>query len=145
MKTCVALLLCVGLATAADAPKADPPAGDQKKLEGMWTVVSAEMRGEKKEDLVGTTVTFAGDNITIRVKGKDADQEGKFKLDPSATPKRLDVTPRGADKPMLGIYELDGGDLRLCLADKPEEERPAKFETQAGRKVVLLVLKRNKP
>ena len=130
---------------AATAVRADGLDGDRKAIQGTWTIMSAEMRAEKKADLVGGTFTFAGDRVTIRVKGKAAATEGAFKLDPEAKPKRLDITPTGKEKPLLGIYMLDGDTLTVCMADKPEEDRPAKFETKAERKVALLVLKRAKP
>ena len=60
---------------------------------------------------------------------------------------------------MLGIYEFDGDRLRIAVTGPPElrlvaggppakqpdeKDRPAKFESEADAKVVLLVLKREK-
>jgi uncharacterized protein (TIGR03067 family) len=131
--------------TAAKGVKAEPADADQKNIQGAWTVVAAEMRGEKKEDLLGSKVRFAANKITVEIKGQEAAKEGTFMLDASMKLRRLDIVPRGEEKPMLGIYELDGDNLKICLGDSPDEARPVKFETQAERKVVLLVLKRDKP
>ena len=59
------------------------------------------------------TVTFAGDKYTVR-KGDEVIQAGRQKLDPSRSPKAIDVTvTEGLNKGavLLGIYEIDGDTL----------------------------------
>jgi uncharacterized protein (TIGR03067 family) len=139
-----AAVVVAGLAVAfaADAPKAD--GADQKALQGIWTVTSAEMRGEKNEEIVGSTMTFTDDKISLKVKGKDEAKEAKYKLDPAAKPKHLDIMPSDKEETLQGIYELDGDNLKICMNDKGAEARPEKFEAAADKKFVLLVLKREK-
>ncbi|HJZ90533.1 MAG TPA: TIGR03067 domain-containing protein [Gemmataceae bacterium] len=138
----IAVLFGALALVAADAPKADPKGGDAKAIQGTWTVTSAEMRGEKRSDLVGSTYDLRDGTVTITIKGKDKPVVGTYSLDSSADPKRFDLTPQSETRPMRGIYRLDEDRLTLCTADNPEQERPTKFETHPDRKVVLLVLTR---
>jgi RNA polymerase sigma factor (sigma-70 family) len=117
---------------------------DQAKLQGTWTITAVEVGGKPSEGLKGGRVVFAGDRMTVEKAGKEA-QEATFTLDPFASPKAIDGTPlngpnKGATFP--GIYALEGDTLKLCLA--LEERRPTEFAAQPGRKMTLLVLKREK-
>jgi hypothetical protein len=42
---------------------------------------------------------------------------------------------------MLGIYELSGDELKICLAD-PGADRPKEFASAKGSKATYMVLKR---
>ncbi len=60
--------------------------------------------------------------------------KAKFTVDRSKTPMAIDYynTEGGnAGKTQLGIYELNGTTLRLCLA-APGQERPADFTSAPG-------------
>jgi len=93
---------------------------------------------------------FSGDEFTAK-KGDQVLYKGKFKLDISKSPKAIDLEIVEAPAPnedkegktSLGIYALDGDDLKLCLATPGEEDRPTKLAGEAG-KHVLLTLKREK-
>jgi len=134
-------LVAAAATFAADEPKAD---ADQKALAGSWSVTSAEMRGEKNAEVVGSIMTFEADRVTLKHKGEEDMKEAKYKLDSSAKPKRIDIMPKEKEETLQGIYELDGDTLKICMADKGSEPRPEKFESAAEKKIVLLVLKREK-
>jgi RNA polymerase sigma factor (sigma-70 family) len=93
---------------------------------------------------------FSGDEFTAK-KGDQVLYKGKFKLDISKSPKVIDLEIVEAPAPnadkegktSLGIYALNGDDLKLCLATPGEEDRPTKLAGEAGRHV-LLTLKREK-
>ncbi len=137
----LALLFC-STVIAADAPKADAPA-DQKAIEGTWVVVSMESRGEA-EKMEGTmTLTFSGDQVTL--KHEDRTKIGKVRIDATTTPKQLDITPADKeDAPMKGIYELNGDSLKICTVEQRDGERPGSFDSKVEKKAVLLTLKRQK-
>jgi uncharacterized protein (TIGR03067 family) len=64
----------------------------------------------------------------------------KFKLDPTKTPRQIDLEGNEIKRP--GIYELNGNDLKICY-DTKGIARPAQCKTEAGNEtVMLLVLKR---
>jgi uncharacterized protein (TIGR03067 family) len=70
------------------------------------------------DQLKGVTVTFAGDQYTVK-KGEEVLQVGTQKLDPSQSPKAIEVTvTAGLNKGavMLGIYEFDRDTVKVCIA-----------------------------
>jgi uncharacterized protein (TIGR03067 family) len=61
-------------------------------------------------------------------------------------PKQLDFTPPKEKKPILGIYEVTGDELKVCLRHASSSEgRPTEFVSKADSKLVLIVFKRQKP
>ena len=73
-------------------------------------------------------------------------QAGTQKLDPSKSPKTIDVMmTEGLKKGavMLGIYEIDGDTLRVCF-DEEGKKRPTEFKSPAGSQTFVNVHKRAK-
>ena len=72
---------------------------------------------------------------------------GTVKLDPSKSPKAMDI--RGAEGPnkgktILAIYELDGDTLRVCY-DHSGKARPSAFKAEAKSPRSLITYRRAKP
>ena len=143
MKACLVLLLTATLATAAPAPDQRDPA--PPSLEGTWEATSVETGGQKQAEMVGFTIAFAGDKLKVQPKNRKDAKEATFKLDATARQPGIDIFPAGEDKPVLGIYEIDGDTLRLCTGGGPGDPRPAKFESKPEGTTLLLTLKRVKP
>ena len=150
MRLSFAALCCaVGFAASAGSgTRADAKADLEKearKFQGTWTFESSETAGNELPtgELKGFLLTFEGNKHTVK-KGDEVIQVGIQKLDPSKSPKTIDVTmTEGPSKGtvMLGIYEIDGDTLKLCW-NKPGGERPKEF---AGKdKAGYMVLKREK-
>ncbi len=117
-----------------------------KKFRGNWTFKSVKAGGKKlpAEPFKGRTVTFDGDKYFVK-RGDKVEEVATLKLDPSKSPKTLDV--RVTDGPnkgavMLGIYEFDDDTLKVCF-DPKGKKRPTAFKT-AGSSSVLVVHKRVK-
>ena len=91
--------------------------------------------------------TFKGDKLLIKGNfGDDREEECTFKIDPKQSPKHFDFKPPGKKDPVVGIYELKGDELKLCVQHAGGEEgRPTEFATKPGTKLVLIVFKRQKP
>ena len=73
-------------------------------------------------------------------------QASPQKLDPSKSPKAIDVTiTEGPSKGavMLGIYEFDGDTLKVCF-DPEGKKRPTEFKSPAGSQTFYNVHKRAK-
>jgi uncharacterized protein (TIGR03067 family) len=118
---------------------------------------------------IGPTVIFDGDKVTWRanpapevkdVFGRllaDFRLEGVFHVDPTKSPKTIDLTVLGpnaktpigtpAPRALLGIYRLDGDSLEICIAIDPDhaEERPTQFESVPGKFISHMKLRRQPP
>jgi uncharacterized protein (TIGR03067 family) len=123
-------------------PRADQPKDDKALLQGRWKVVSAEEEGKPREELAKARLIFQGDNLTVHVG--DDKEEMTFKLDPAQKPKTIDIQVPNEKEAALGIYELNGDDLKLCVAEVEVRKRPTEFKAK-DKQVLLLVLKRDKP
>ena len=95
-----------------------------------------------EEEVKEAKLIFAADGkFTAIVKGKKT--EGPYKLNPAKKPKEI-TTTNDDGKTHLGIYELDGDTLTICMHQEDGADRPTEFATKADTKVVLVVLKREK-
>jgi uncharacterized protein (TIGR03067 family) len=141
-------ILLAAMSLAAPLLAADPAAKGSGKIEGTWTAVSAERNGEKmpedqvkKLKLIITADKFKAD-------AGDEKHEADYKIDATKKPATIDVTPLdGAEKgkTILGIYALQGDELKICLARPGGNERPTEFASKADSETLLIVLKRDKP
>jgi uncharacterized protein (TIGR03067 family) len=121
------------------------PADESKALVGTWACTSAVVDGKPLSENVVKEL-----RLTItpdRYKTERADEvlfDSTYRLDPSADPKRIEMTATEGDdagKPALGIYAMDGEKLRMCYV-LPGRDRPAKFESTPGSKAFLVTWQR---
>ena|SRR6516164_5291669 len=118
-------------------------AQELKKLQGTWIVVEAKQDGENLK-MKGDKMVFKNNLFTIFTK--PAEWEGEVLLDPTMSPKRIDLHHRRGmlrDKKWEGIYNLEDGKLTLCYAEG--KARPKTFAPQIGSRQILIVLERRKP
>ena len=116
------------------------------KLQGSWSVVSAEWDGNKAPDakIKMVKIVFEEEKLIVHQGDKTVETES-YKLDPSKDPKAIDVTYLEGERKgesSQGIYSLVGDTLKICMSYSTN--RPADFETRADSKRHLLVLKREK-
>jgi uncharacterized protein (TIGR03067 family) len=121
---------------------------DLEKIQGEWTMVSMEERGEKiqYEDVSRMKLTVNGNQWIVRRKGQDVEQKYTIKIDSSQNPKVLDLTPDVGyrDFVSLGIYKLEGDTLTLCRTTETGDiDRPREFRT-TREEGILVVWKRVK-
>jgi uncharacterized protein (TIGR03067 family) len=136
-----------GFALAADAPSDEAIKKDFKRLEGTWTVVSAEQDGQALDRIKGGILKITDQNFYIKTKS-GTEMKGDLRIDPAKKPKTMDLAHQEGllrDKTWQGIYEVAGDDLKICYveADK-DKERPAEFTTSQDSNRLLVVLKRDK-
>jgi RNA polymerase sigma factor (sigma-70 family) len=131
-------------AVARDASHQVPD--DKHKLQGAWTVTSAQQRGREIDVLNARRLVFGGSRFTLsagrgEVSGiiPKAELEGDFALEP-ASAKRIDLGQRSWR--LRGIYQLDRDTLKICLSEVNQMERPLEFTTSPSSRHLLLVLKR---
>ena len=142
------IVVLIGIGSAQEKKVIDD---DAKKLQGTWSAVSIEWAGGKNTEEVVKKVKFVFKEDALTIEGgsvPDPKENGKrfgvksFKIDPSKTPKEIDLILADGDK-RLGIYELKGDNLKMCWGI--ERTRPTKLAVDPTRKdVTLFVLKRQK-
>jgi len=120
---------------------------EHERFAGTWSYASVIREGAPvpDEDLKASRLVLKGDRFTVTVPKET--HQGKYAVNPTVTPRTIDVTftegPR-AGKTIRGIYALDGDTCRVCIGidDQP---RPTAFGSQPGSGLILEVLKREKP
>ena len=147
----VALFCAIGFTASGGSGTLANEQGDLekevRKFQGAWTFESSEAGGKKLPagELKGFLLIFEGQKHTVK-KGDEVIQVGTQKLDPSKSPKTIDVTmTEGPSKGavMLGIYEFDGDTLKVCF-DAEGKKRPTEFKSPPGSKNFVNVHKRVK-
>lgn len=126
------VLLVAWAAAGADKPKSALDA-----LQGKWKMTAAETGGKPlPPEFVRdreTVIVVAGDKWTETVKGGAKPLKAVVKLDAAKTPTPIDLTEAAPDpgQPpdvLLGVVEVKGDTLRLCIA-RQGSERPKEFKT----------------
>ena len=122
---------------------------DSRRIQGTWYTASVESHGRKVpvERILakGVRLIVEGDRWTLKETQGDADKQFTVRLDPAKKPAALDFTYNTGQykgKTSLGIYELDGSTLRICVGE-PGDPRPTKFD--GGGNYTLEVFNREKP
>jgi uncharacterized protein (TIGR03067 family) len=140
-----ALCLVIVALTAADSAKHDTTNRNAENLKGTWMWVSAIADGKPKtdDDLKAGRVAMVFDGASADVTvGGNTTQRSTYRIDPTKTPKEIDLTIKDYGETCQGIYVLDGDYLRLCYT-QPGMDRPTEFVAKRGN--ALIVLKRKKP
>ena len=143
MRSCLFTLLTAGFLLGA-AGAQDDAKGDHEKIQGTWKVVSAEDSGRKAPDEAVKNMKWVITKDTITYKFGDKTTKWSYKLDATKKPKWIDLTE--GDRTMLGIYELDGDNLKICFPEGRKGERSTAFESKPDSvNDILIILKREKP
>ena len=112
-----------------------------KALQGEWKIEKMLANGEvvPLEKAEKRFLTIKGNEVIPSDNPKDV---ATIKIDPAQKPAHIDFTDTTKET-MLGIYELSGETLKLCMAN-PGEKRPTEFKAPKDSKVLYLVLKRER-
>jgi uncharacterized protein (TIGR03067 family) len=138
------IVALAGVLVAADDPK-DVAKKELEKLQGTWTVVSAQRDGKPDEAFKDVEIIVAGNELTR--KSKDQAVKATLQLDPARKPKALDLlSTDGPDKGTTypGIYALDGDSLTISqlVAGK---EGPAELAAKPATAQLLVLTLKRKP
>jgi uncharacterized protein (TIGR03067 family) len=138
-------LTLAALAPAAPADQPSPVARDRAAYVGTWRAVTIEADGNaqpaRERNIV--VVNRADGTWTMTIDGREA-SSGTSTLEPLATPPEIDIeitAGDGAGSKLLGIYELEPKQRRLCFRGAAEW-RPREFATTQGSKAVLVTFER---
>jgi uncharacterized protein (TIGR03067 family) len=118
-----------------DSPRDEAVKKELKRFQGSWKAVSIRNTDGKQapdDQVQKTRLIVEGNKFTLT--SKDATITGTFTINPSATPKRIDVTltsKEGKETKLLGIYQIKGDTRKSCFA-VPGKERPSEFTSKPG-------------
>jgi uncharacterized protein (TIGR03067 family) len=120
--------------TGSSDKKDDAVREELAKLEGTYSCLSTEQGSEKgdPELLKKLKLVVKDKKWTVYINDK-VSTSATFTIDPTTKPKTIDLTgTMGGDKgkKYLGIYELSGTELKLCIGDT--KTRPKVFEAKKG-------------
>lgn len=126
--------------------RADPMAAERAKLLGNWRFVSMEVQGEHKPDTEFSKykVVFQDDQWTVSEDHRIAAQSF-FRMDPTKTPKTIDIVDIDKGRIIRGVYKLEGDTFTVCDRGAEKGGRPVEFATRPDSGLVLVVLARAKP
>jgi uncharacterized protein (TIGR03067 family) len=145
MRSKLLLIFCAGFLPVFEASNADADKKDLEKLQGDWALVSYVIDGAKLSDDEAQSLfrTVKGDQYTVLLFDKVI-FKGTFKIDATKKPKTIDFYGEGmSDKPVLGIYEIDGDTFKVCSA-LPGKERPKEFTSKKDSGHSLMIWEREK-
>jgi uncharacterized protein (TIGR03067 family) len=134
------------LLVAAPVPKEKEKVKDDDAILGTWKIEKFDLGGgpgaPPQQEIDKMRFVFEKDSVMRVTRGTDEDAKGTFKLDPTAKVKTLDLIinpPGGGAKPetMLGLYELDGDTLKLCVTKGPNQNRPAEIKADGKDTAVI--------
>ena len=126
-----------------------PEQTQKQALQGTWIAQSIETSGNQvpPEDSKRLRFTFKGDHLLISGNTSfNKEEDCTYKVDATKSPKQLEFTPPKEEKPVLGIYEVSGDDLKICFRHASSADgRPTEFRTVKDSNLVLVVFKRVTP
>jgi uncharacterized protein (TIGR03067 family) len=141
---------CLGLLLNASAQEEKGKSKGLEELRGVWNAESLTIGGKKlgDDDLkqLKMQLVFTGDKYAERIGGK-VNEEGTIKIDTSKKPATIDLdiqTGNDKGKLQVGIYEVKGDTMKLCLAFPGAKDRPTSFDSPDGSAVSFVILKRDK-
>jgi uncharacterized protein (TIGR03067 family) len=136
------MLVCGIAAGDDDSKKAKAVEGELKRLDGEWRIIAAELGGErlKSNDLV----VFSGQKCTITNTETKIVFDNTITIDPTKSPKQIEVTNTKTKATWVGIYELDGDKLKAVFQGDKDAKRPTEFKTNPGSQEIMYTYERVK-
>jgi uncharacterized protein (TIGR03067 family) len=143
MRLFLLIIVLLGMMNGA-GPAMDDVKIDIEKFEGTWKVVSAEEGGRKSPDEAIKHAKMIITHQKITLKFRDETRVSTYKLDSTKNPKWCDITD--SDHTALGIYHLEGDQLKICLPQVGEKRRSTAFESKPNSvNHLLMIMEREKP
>jgi uncharacterized protein (TIGR03067 family) len=139
----IPLLLAISVAFVPPG-RADDASKELAKLQGVWSVTSAQENGKEQTDETTKKLSIVvKENVfSFKFEGQPKTLDMKLKLDPSAKPKAVDLASTVREGQVAyGIYELDKDELKVCWS-RNGKARPDGFSTKKGDDRIFLTLKR---
>jgi uncharacterized protein (TIGR03067 family) len=144
-RTCVVLVataLVAGMVCRLSAAQGEAEKKELSRFQGTWLVHKEISRGADFPPKQGKVV-FEGTNLKVYQEGKLA-QTLTLRIDPTKSPKEIDLIHPGKKPAILGIYRFDGDQLTIAtgFGKQDRKTRPKSFDDKAS--LFILVLKKGK-
>jgi uncharacterized protein (TIGR03067 family) len=143
---CHALVLCLTALLPAPDTAVDEAKKELERIQGTWVATRIEING-RPTNLGGSKLICTGDQYVQMAGDQEVVERGTHKLDPTKKPKHMDITITGGEQKgltQLGIYELEGDTLKMCVSEAGSKERPKDFSTKPGTGQIFVTFKREK-
>ncbi len=118
-------------------------------LQGDWTLVSLKVNGFTPEANQNRPWVLVVEGDHYNPGSGDYSVEYNFRLDPSRTPKAIDLIPSEGPyhgRTLRGVYALEGDTFTVCRPIDPDSDRPAGLTGgRHGSGLTVSVWKRRKP
>lgn len=138
-----ALIMALALGVSAPALK-DKPKPMAASIVGEWSY-HLMVHGGAPVQLTPKTFVFGADGkaLTQSSKGRKLDYDYEIDLTTSPPGIAFVLADRPRDK-FVGVYQIDGDWMTLCVEQNPKGPRPAEFTSPANSSILLVVLKRSR-
>ncbi len=142
MKQMIGSAVCVVCALLIAAEGKDKEKKPEATIEGTWKVVSMVIDNKERKPADDLRIIFKRGTM-IQKQGEQTSLAMRYKLDPTQKPPAIDLgfPGKAAGNKALGIYELKGDELKLCIP-QDEQDRPTEFGPK--RFLMYYTLKRDK-
>lgn len=148
MNACVLLFAMSMNLVGADGPSEKEIAEELALLQGTWKIESVEIDGRQLDIAAFKDIVRIVEGNDITWKNKDqVIARTRITFDPTKQPKQMDSTfteGDNVDKTMLGIYEINGDEFKICSAQF-DRVRPTEFASPPGSGVLIFKAKRVMP
>jgi uncharacterized protein (TIGR03067 family) len=129
----------------------EPSMNDITAIQGCWTVVSFERRGnvDLESPCNDYLIQFRGDTFRIAMRDYVA-FVGSYALNTTKPPREIDMRLSEAhgeecSLEWWGIYELEANTLKWCMVQSCRDDRPRAFRTRADQNDYLFTLCKANP
>lgn len=146
MRTLLALLTLASIGVAAPVPK--DKVKDTDAIVGRWKLVQVQLGADgetpRADDTGWTTAVyeFRKDGTYTSTEKGSKPVDGKYALDPTASPKTLDLLVNGVKG--LFVFDLDGDTLKVCVGRSADAKRPTELKADAKSSTHVWVFERIK-
>ena len=140
--------LMIGVVLAVGAPAVKDPPKKDVSIVGEWIVEKLmvgdfDVSPKGKESL---RFVFANDGQVTVTEDAKKPEVSEYKVDLKKSPAEIDILPTkdSKDKPMLGIFKIEGDVLTISCVEGTKDPRPTKFESTKESPTFLITLRRVK-
>jgi RNA polymerase sigma factor (sigma-70 family) len=116
-----------------------------EQLRGSWIQTARHANGREEQIMGGRFASrwvFEGEQLTFRQP--QGDLHSTYTVDPEHRPAAMDIYFGANRRVWEMVYEVDGDDLRICMAMDAERRRPTAISGELGGSTVVFIFRRER-